>query len=137
MKLKMKIENKAMEVQATLAVQAQAKYIKWLMKEEDVDYETAMAIVEYRTDPIEYEYTLGYKLSDPVVILAIFKQAGKNNRRQAAENFAKGLRPEEAEIFWSEVFDEKNATKFKKEYKKAKKERGIKDVETEKTEDGD
>ena len=137
MKLKMKIENKAMEVQATLAVQAQAKYIKWLMKEEEIDYETAMAIVEYRTDPIEYEYTLGYKLSDPVVMIALFKQAGKNNRRQAAANFAAGLRPEEAEIFWNEVFDEKNASKFKKEYKKAKKERGIKDVESENTEDAD
>ena len=56
MKLKTKIENKATDLQNTLAVQAQAKYIKWLMKEEEIDYETARAIVEYRTDPIEWEY---------------------------------------------------------------------------------
>lgn len=130
MKLKTKIENKATDLQNTLAVQAQAKYIKWLMKEEEIDYETAMAIVEYRTDPIEWEYTLGYKLSDPVWMIAIFKQSGKDKRRSAAENFAKGLRPEEAEIFWSKVFDVENAKKFKNEYKKAKKSHGIPDEES-------
>ena len=130
MKLKTKIENKATDLQNTLAVQAQAKYIQWLMKEEDIDYETAMAIVEYRTDPIEWEYTLGYKLADPVWMIAIFKQSGKDKRRSAAENFAKGLRPEEAEIFWGQVFNVETGKKFKNEYKKAKKMHGIPDEES-------
>ena len=129
MKLKTKIENKATDLQNTLAVQAQAKYIKWLMKEEDIDYETAMAIVEYRTDPIEWEYTLGYKLADPVWMIAIFKQTGKEKRRSAAENFAKELRPEEADIFWGQVFNVETGKKFKNEYKKAKKSHGIPDEE--------
>lgn len=130
MKIKTKIENKAMDLQNTLAVQAQSRYIQWLMKEEGIDYDTAMAIVEYRTDPIEYEYTLGYKLADPIWAIAIFKQSGKDKRRSAAENFAKGLRPEEAEIFWGQVFNVETAKKFKNEYKKAKKAHGIPDEES-------
>ena len=101
--------------------------IRTLMKEEEIDYETAMVIVEYRTDPIEWEYTLGYKLADPVWMIAIFKQHPKKNRIKAAHNFAELMSEEERILFWNEVFDEKNAKKFKKEYKKAKKEKGITD----------
>lgn len=116
-----KIEEKAMETQQTLAIHAQGQYIKWLMKEEEVDYETAMAIVQGRTDPAEPEYTLGYKLSDPVWMIALFKQPGKNNRLKAARNFSDLLNDEERKIFWSEVFDEKNAKQFKKKFKEEKK----------------
>ena len=91
MGIRSKIENKAMETQQTLAAQAQAKYISWLMKEESCDYEEALAIVHGRTDPLEPEYMLGYKLADPVWMIAIFKQAGKSRRLQAAKNFCEQM----------------------------------------------
>lgn len=122
-----KIEDKAMETQSLMAAQAQAKYLKWLMNEEQCSYEEALAIVEGRTDPLEPEYMLGFKLSDPVVILAIFKQIGKKNRLAAAQNFAMGLSDEEKIIFWRDVFDEKNAKQFKKKLKDEKKKKGIVD----------
>lgn len=127
MGIKTKIEQKAMDTQSALAAQAQAKYLKWLMNEEQCSYEEALAIVEGRTDPLEPEYMLGFKLSDPVVILAIFKQIGKKNRLAAAQNFAMGLSDEEKIIFWRDVFDEKNARQFKKKYKNEKKKKGIDD----------
>ena len=127
MGIKTKIEQKAMDTQSALAAQAQAKYLKWLMNEEQCSYEEALAIVEGRTDPLEPEYMLGFKLSDPVVILAIFKQIGKKNRLAAAQNFAMGLSDEEKIIFWGDVFDEKNARQFKKKYKDEKKKKGIDD----------
>lgn len=127
MGIRSKIEDKAMETQQTLAAQAQSKYLTWLMKEEDCSYEEALAIVQGRTDPLEPEYMLGYKLADPVWMIAIFKQHPKKNRIKAAHNFAELLSEEERILFWNEVFDEKNAKKFKKEYKKAKKEKGIVD----------
>lgn len=137
MGIRSKIENKAMETQQTLAAQAQAKYISWLMKEESCDYEEALAIVQGRTDPLEPEYMLGYKLADPVWMIAIFKQAGKSRRLQAAKNFAEQmLTDDEKIIFWRDVFDEKTGKKFKKEYKKAKKEHGVQDV-PDPTEDDD
>lgn len=122
-----KIEDKAMETQSLMAAQAQAKYLKWLMNEEQCSYEEALAIVEGRTDPLEPDYMLGFKLSDPVVIIAIFKQIGKKNRLAAAQNFAMGLSDEEKIIFWRDVFDEKNAKQFKKKLKDEKKKKGIAD----------
>ena len=121
MGIKSKIEDKAQETTDTLQFQAQARYIKWLMKEEDVDQETAWAIVEGRTDPPEYDYMLGFKLANPVLQLALFSQISKEKRKQAAANFAATLSDPERELFYSEVFDEKNAKKFKDVMKKEKK----------------
>ena len=121
MGIKSKIEDKAQETTDTLQFQAQARFIKWLMKEEDVDQETAWAIVEGRTDPPEYDYMLGFKLANPVLQLALFSQISKEKRKQAAENFAATLSDPERELFYSQVFDEKNAKKFKNALKKEKK----------------
>jgi hypothetical protein len=125
--IKDKIEQKAMDKQQSLATQAQAKYIGWLMKEEQCDYNEAIAIVMGNTDPIEPEYMLGYKLSDPVWMIAIFKQAGKKNRVKAALNFSELLSDAEKEIFWNEVFDEQTGRKFKRKLKEEKKKMGISD----------
>lgn len=127
MGIRLKIENKAMDTQSIMAAQAQAKYLTWLMKEESCSYEEALAIVQGRTDPLEPEYMLGYKLADPVWMIAIFKQLPKKNRIKAAHNFSELLTEEERILFWNEVFDEKNAKQFKKQYKEAKKEKGLKD----------
>lgn len=128
MGIKSKIYDKAEATTVQLRVQAQARYIKWLMKEEDVDVEMAWAIVEGRTDdPEDIKYVLGFKLADPVLQLALFKQRSKTARRQAAENFAMGLSEEEKEFFFTEVFDETNAAKFKKKMKEEKKKKRVKD----------
>ena len=121
MGIKSKIEDKAQQTTDALQIQAQGRFIKWLMKEEEVDIETAWAIVEGRTDPPEYDYMLGFKLANPVLQLALFSQMSRDKRRQAAENFAAGLSDPERELFYSEVFDEKNAKKFKDAMKKEKK----------------
>lgn len=124
---KEQIELKAMDTQHLLASIAGQRYINWLMKEEKCDKEEAVAIVEGRTDPLEPKYMLGFKLADPVVMIAIFKQHGKNNRLSAARNFAATLTEEERILFWNEVFDEKNAKQFKQKYKKEAKKKGLKD----------
>lgn len=117
MGIRNKIEQKAMDKQQSLATQAQAKYIGWLMKEEQCDYNEAIAIVMGNTDPVEPEYMLGYKLSDPVWMIAIFKQAGRKNRMKAAHNFSELLSDAEKEIFWNKVFDEQTGKKFKRKLK--------------------
>lgn len=124
MKIKEKVNTKAQDLTDNLTMQAQARFIQWLMKEEKCDYEMAMAIVEGRTDPLEPKYMLGFKLANPVLQLALFKQHSKAARRQAAENFVKSLSEEEKSIFYSEVFNEETGKKFKTEYKNAKKDAG-------------
>ena len=121
MGIRTKIEEKAMDVNAQLTAQAQMKYLSWLMDEEKIDYEEALAIVQGRTDPVEWEYVLGYKLSDPALMIALFKQPRKKNRINAAKNFADTLEPEEAAIFWTQVFDEENGKQFKEKLKEEKK----------------
>ena len=124
MGIKSRIEERATQMQSDLAAQAQMKYIQWLMKEEECDYEMAMAIVMGNTDPLEPEYMLGFKLADPVLQLALFKQHPKSSRVQAAKNFAETLSDQERILFWNEVFSEENAGKFKKKLKKEKKAKG-------------
>ena len=125
MGIKMKIEDRATQLQSDLAAQAQMKFIQYVMKEEECDYEMAIAIVTGNTDPLEPEYMLGYKLADPVLQIALFKQVSKKSRRQAAENFAATLSDVEKDLFWSEVFNEQTGKQFKAEYKREKKKKGI------------
>lgn len=129
MKIRDKTEEKAEAMTIQLRYQAQAKFIKWLMKEEECDETEAWAIVEGRTDPLEHEYMLGFKLADPVLQIALFKQISKKSRIQAAKNFAETLSDEEREIFYGKVFNEDTAGKFKNAYKKEKKKRGISDAD--------
>ena len=84
-KIRNKIDDRALQMQQDLANQAQMRYIQWLMKEEECDYEMAIAIVMGNTDPLEPEYMLGYKLADPVLQIALFKQLSKKARMQAAQ----------------------------------------------------
>ena len=125
MGIKARIEGRATQLQSDLAAQAQMKYIQWLMKEEECDYEMAIAIVMGNTDPLEPEYMLGFKLADPVVQIALFKQVSKKSRRQAAENFAATLSDQEKDLFWNEVFNEETGKQFKKAYKAEKKKKGV------------
>ena len=124
-KIRNKIDDRAMQLQQDLANQAQMKYIQWLMKEEECDYEMAIAIVMGNTDPLEPEYMLGYKLADPVLQIALFKQLSKKARMQAAQNFAATLSEQEELIFWTEVFNPENAKQFKKAYKAEKKKKNV------------
>ena len=124
-KIRNKIDDRAMQLQQDLANQAQMRYIQWLMKEEECDYEMAIAIVMGNTDPLEPEYMLGYKLADPVLQIALFKQLSKKARMQAAQNFAATLSEQEELIFWTEVFNPENAKQFKKAYKAEKKKKGV------------
>lgn len=121
MSIRDKTEEKAQRMTDTLQLQAQGDFIKWLMKEEDCDSEMAWAIVQGNTDPIEYEYMLGFKLANPILQIALFKQVSKKSRRQAAENFAATLSDPEREIFYSQIFNEETAGKFKKALKDEKK----------------
>ena len=117
MGIKTRIEDRATKLQTDLAAQAQMKYIQWLMKEEKCDYEMAIAIVMGNTDPLEPEYMLGYKLADPVIQLALFKQVSKKSRMNAALNFVETLSDDEKIIFWRDVFNEETGKAFKKKLK--------------------
>ena len=127
MGIRNKINEAAMQKSQDLAAQAQYKYLQWIMKEESCSYDEAIAIIQGRTDPLEVEYMLGYKLADPAWMIALFKQPGKKRRMNAALNFADLLSDPEKEVFWKEVFNAETGKSFKETWKKEKNKKGIKD----------
>lgn len=126
MGLKVKIEDKALTVAQDLAMQAQVRFVAKMAKDEGVEYEVMWEVC---TGGREYEdaakFTLGFKLADPAWMIAMFKQPSKKRRRQAAENFSQGLSADEAEIFWTEVFNAETGKRFREEYKNEKKKNGV------------
>lgn len=111
-------ETRAWEFHDRLQTDAQMKFLNRIMKDEDVDFETAAAIATGRTDPPEWEYTLAYKLCDPVLQIALNAQR-RPNREKARANFEETLTPEELKLF-REYWDKKTTEVFRSELKKQK-----------------
>lgn len=127
-----KMERRAQDLQARLAIEAQRRYVNWVIKDIQkeerikIDYDTAWAIctgqsIDEETGKPEYEYMIGFKLADPVIQIALFKQRDKEARKRAAFNFAQGLSEEEKKLFYEQIFNEETAESWKKTYKREKK----------------
>lgn len=123
----MSLKDKAMELRDTSAAQARSEYIAKVMKWEEVDYETAYYICIGRTDPKEPEYTLGYKMADPVLMLAMFGQMRKKKREQARDNFRRELDEDELKLFEEYVNKDDTEKQWKKSYKEEKKRKGVRE----------
>lgn len=115
------LKNKAWQFKDQAQTQAQAKYLQKVMEDEGVGYDEAWAICNGKTDPKEPEYTLGFKMADPVVMLAMFGQPSKKKREQARANFRETLDEDERILFDKEVNAAETEKEFKAKYKKAKK----------------
>ena len=122
MTIRQSIKDKAYEAIDASDAMARNKFIQWVMKEEDCSYEEAYAICTRRTDPVEPEYSLGYKMASPVYQIAMNKQLRKSKREQAIENFKAMLEPDELELFEKEVLTRDCRKMWKEEEKKQKKE---------------
>lgn len=118
-------EIKALDLTAELRTKAQAKYIKKMAKEVGIDYHIMLLRCQQPTDPDDFYFSLGYKMANPVYMIAMNLQK-KENRAKAIENFKKELCPEELKIFESEVQTDSMRTNFKKEIKsKTKKNQNV------------
>ena len=120
MKVKQVAVDKVWEISDKADAVDRSKYIEWVMKEEDCDYETAYALCTRRTDPVEPEYSLGYKMASPVYQVAMNAQLRKSKREQAIENFKAMLEPDELELFEKEVLTKDTRKMWKEEKKKQK-----------------
>lgn len=100
----------------------QSKFIQDVAEWEGVSFEEAQAICHGETWPVQYEYTLGYKLSDPIWSIGISLQPGKKARERAIENFKKQLCAEELALFEQEVMDRCSFVEKMREEKRKHKE---------------
>lgn len=120
MKVTQTLKNKIWEGIDASDAMARSRFIEWVMKEEDCDYETAYALCTRHTDPVEPEYSLGYKMASPVYQVAMNAQVRRSKREQAIENFKQMLEPDELEIFEREVLTKDTRKMWKDEKKKQK-----------------
>lgn len=120
MKVTQTLKNKIWEGIDASDAMARSRFIEWVMKEEDCDYETAYALCTRHTDPVEPEYSLGYKMASPVYQVAMNAQVRRSKREQAIENFKQMLEPDELEIFEKEVLTKDTRRMWKEEKKKQK-----------------
>lgn len=111
----------AWDLHDRLQAEAQVRFIQYVMNEEEVEWEMAQAICQGRTDPPEPEYTLGYKLADPLGMMAMNMQLSKKKRKEATENFMKELNEAETKLFLEEVAPMDTRAMFKAALKKEKK----------------
>ena len=112
-----KKEILAMNVNERMAHQEKMRFVKKVAKIEKVDRDMAWAICTGQTDPIDYGYTLGFKMADPAMTIALFIQADKDGRRNAADKLMASLEDEEKEIFLSDVFDYESGERIKNDKK--------------------
>ena len=112
-----KKEVLAMNVNQRMAENEKMKFVKKVMRWEKVDRDTAWAICTWQTDPIEWKYTLGFKMADPAMTIALFIQPDKEGRRNAADKLMQTLEPKEIDLFLSDVFDYENAERRKDDKK--------------------
>lgn len=102
-KARTKIEDRVMKTADQATIKGQTDFIYKVMNWENVSFEEAQMICHGQTDPPMWEYTLGYKMADPIWMLGMTVQRGKKARAKAVENFRKMLTPEELELFDKEV----------------------------------
>lgn len=122
MKIKQTATEKAWQLHDTLQATAQADFIAKVMKWENCSYEEAHAICTGNTIPKEPEYTLGFKMCDPLMQLAMNAQLRKKDREEAISNFKKTLDPDELNLFIENVEKTTFRQKFRSSLKKHQKE---------------
>lgn len=93
-----------------------------VMEWEQCDWETAVSMCDRTSDPVRPDYSLGFKLADPMIQLALWGQPGKKARRRAAEDFEATLEPDELELFREQVQTMKAGQMLKSALKKKSRE---------------
>lgn len=118
-KIKDQAVEKAERLQWELASAAKAKFYNQVMEWESCSYEEAVKMCTGESDPIRPDYTLGLKLSDPLLQMSMSLQ-GKKRRAEAVERFRATLTPEELKLYDEEVAPMSMGKKFKEALKRKK-----------------
>ena len=114
------METLATDLDVKTSMEAQARFIKWVMKEENTDWNTAFCMCTEGSGLEQPEYTLGYKLANPVLNLAMFVQPSKKKRSNAIDNFKETLNDRELYLFETEVLPRKVGKVFMDQLKSKK-----------------
>ena len=122
-----KAEMWALDLQAKKAAEARAKFLKFVQEQEKCDLDHALDLCMGRTDPIDYGYTLGWKIEDPLLQHGMWSRTSTKEIREKFErHFREGLTPEEDALFVEYYLkNDVGLRTYQKRFKKEKKKKGI------------
>jgi len=106
--------EKIESVNDNLDLQARYKFVQAIMKDENVDYDTAIEMCTVGSPRWEPKYSLGWKMAPPHVVVMLAREKGKTS-------FKKELVPEELELFEDEIQNMNLREAMMDEYNKQKK----------------
>ena len=109
--------NKIEDINDQMGYQTQYRFLQAIMKDEKVDYNTALEMCTPHSEQWQPKYSLGYKMAIPYKMIMIRSEKGKRQ-------FKKELLPEELALFESEV-EKMNIKKEMREERKRQKRRGV------------
>lgn len=120
-----KIYDKITEKQAGMAAKSRAKFLHFVMEQENCDLDHARDLCLGRTDPIDYGYTLGWKIEDPLVQHGMWSRTSTREiKEKYIRHFREGLTPEEDALFVEYYLkDNVGERMYQRKFKKEKKRR--------------
>lgn len=119
--------DKITEKQAEMAAKSRAKFLHFVMEQENCDLDHARDLCLGRTDPIDFGYTLGWKIEDPLVQHGMWSRTSTSGiREKFIRHFREGLTPEEDALFVEYYLkDNVGERRYQRKFKKEKKKKGI------------
>lgn len=108
-------ENAARELRQKLQFKAEDKFIKKVMKWEKCTRSEAIDYCIGKSPVRHPEYILGYRMSDPVLMQAMYCQIKKENRDKVKADFRATLDPDCRELFDNEC--KGMGDEYRKEYR--------------------
>lgn len=118
------LREKAEDLRDRLRAETQMRFIRKVAAEDGIEWEDAYNLCLGLSDPIDYHYTLGYKMADPVLQTGLWGPGTKKEKARVLRMFEAELCPEEIEILHAEVLPTKPGAAFKAELKRKKKKEG-------------
>lgn len=117
------VYNKLTEKQAEMAAKSRAKFLHSVMEQENCDLDHARDLCLGRTDPIDYGYTLGWKIEDPLVQHGMWSRTSTREiKEKFIRHFREGLTPEEDALFVEYYLkDNVGERMYQRKFKKEKK----------------
>lgn len=98
-KAKESIEDRARELRQKMRADAEYKFILKVQGWENCTYQEAVDLCTGKSPVRNPEYMLGFALSDPIMLQAMYMQFRKKDREAAKENFRSMLDEDVRELF--------------------------------------
>lgn len=112
------VEDRARRTRDTLRANAEYQFILKVQKWEGCTYQEAVDLCSGTSPERNAEYILGFRLSDPLMLQAMFLQIRRSDREKATERFRETLDDDVRDLF------DRNREDLKRQYLTANRKKG-------------